>query len=126
MLNFQKRKKLESLLYSSWVLVLMVLLAGFFVYKLTGIVIKSNETNAQKRESLAELKKSQDQKASLIEALGDLETKWGSEKVVVDKFRVVKEGEGLIVILDPDENVENEKDNSKNNGWWNSFRNLFK
>ncbi|OGI96122.1 hypothetical protein A3I25_00570 [Candidatus Nomurabacteria bacterium RIFCSPLOWO2_02_FULL_42_17] len=126
MLNFQKRKKIEGLLYSPWMLVLMVLLTGFFIYKLAGIVIKSNETNAQKKESLADLNKSQNQKASLIEALEDLETQWGSERAVVDKFRVVKEGEGLIVILNPDKNVENEKNHSKDNSLWNSFRNLFK
>jgi len=55
-----------------------------------------------------------------------LETQWGSERAVVDKFRVVKEGEGLIVILNPDKNVENEKNHSKDNSLWNSFRNLFK
>src|SRR3989344_1026918 len=104
MADFQNRKKTENWFYSPLALILIALVAGFFVYKLIGIMVKGGETADKKRESLAHLEELENQKATLIESLENLETDWGSEKAIVDKFRVAKEGEGLIVILEPDEN----------------------
>ncbi len=59
-------------------------------------------TTRQKRdESYAKLQELTAHKAQVTQELGDLNTAEGTERILREKYRVGKEGEGVVVITDP-------------------------
>lgn len=90
----------KSILHAKPVLVLGLFLLILFGYNVIQIIKKSY--SVRKEKILAEERKFnlELQKRDLENSLLSIETDEGAEQVLREKFRIVKEQEGLIVIVD--------------------------
>lgn len=85
-------------------LVLAVVLTVFFIILLSSVVNliqKQRKIKVAIRELESENQVLVDKQKNLEETIGFLETEEGKEQVLRDKYRLVKPGEGLVVITDP-------------------------
>lgn len=100
MIEFQARKKLRDFLYSKITLAVLFAAFVFIAHGTYGLWLKNRETgktlNVLKNE-LAELTAKENNLASRVDAL---RTDKGIEEVIREKFKVAKEGEGVIVVVD--------------------------
>ena len=125
MKDFQKNKDTQKIIYSKPFLIGMIVLFIFLLWGVFGIWNKRNEARQKKSialGALVDLNKRQDE---LNKKIGELGTTDGTESVLRDKFRVAKEGEGLVVIVDPSTNTENTETKNPKNSFWNFWKNLF-
>jgi cell division protein FtsB len=131
MAQFQNKKTWKHLLYSKPTIVLLGILTLFFAYNVTGIIAKSRETDKNLSIALRELDSLQTQQANLQSSIDTLSSPKGIEDTIREKYRVVKDGEGLVVIVD-DKKSENPDDSSNTensaheHGFWNFVKNIFK
>lgn len=88
--------------------VLLLFFSLVAIYGFFGSVSKYSMAREKYMNSRDELEKLENNKQKLESSLSMLSTEFGEEQVIRDKFNVVKEGEGLIVIVD-------EKDSSSQN-----------
>ncbi|MEK7464000.1 MAG: septum formation initiator family protein [Patescibacteria group bacterium] len=100
MLEFQKKKKLRKILYSP---IVLLLLAIIFILLFRGVwgVYKKNRLSVQNLEQERnELERFALREKNLAASLDYLKTDQGIESEIRAKFRVVKEGEQVAVIID--------------------------
>ncbi|MEK7115623.1 MAG: septum formation initiator family protein [Patescibacteria group bacterium] len=127
MIEFQARKKLRDFLYSKITLAVLFIAFVFIAHSTYGLWLKNRETektlNVLKNE-LAELTAKENNLASRVEALG---TDKGTEEVIREKFKVAKEGEGVIVVVDQ---KEEKRSDTLTGNWFSAFfrnvKNYFK
>ena|SRR6185436_1322427 len=117
MAKFQKTKKLQNFLYSKITLTLLAILIVFFGYTLVTMIGKSRETGINKEKSLRELQTLQNREAVLNSKINDLQTDEGKEAAIRDKFGSVKEGEGVVIIPEKD----NDSTATEEKSWWERF-----
>ncbi len=131
MARFQKNKKILKVFYSR---IGLIILAFFVVYMFStviGLYKKDREVVKNKKEVRTALGILEDKKSHLEEEIGALKTDRGKEEAIREKFRVVKEGENLIVI--PEEefiapvHLEASAANaSESTGFWGFMKEWFK
>ena len=105
-------------------LVFLGIVVLFFAWSVFGLVGKMRETVENKKraeEKIIELQKS---KEKLSADISKLETEEGVEASIREKFGWVKEGEGVIVVVE-DENAD-KIEKEKSGGFFNWLRNLFR
>ncbi len=95
-----QKKKLHIILYSKTSLVILTIVAIFFIYKVWGIVGKSEEALQNKNIVQSQAKQLEARANELNNEINSLKTNQGVEDKIREKFRVVKDGEGLVVITD--------------------------
>ena len=107
--DIKKRNKFGKIAYSWPVLVLvagLIILIGKNVFE----VYKNEKTSRVNREQSEKIFASLENRSNLIATeIAALKTEKGIETEIRDKFRVVKEGEQLAIIIDSD---KNKKENS--------------
>ena len=107
--DIKKRNKFGKIAYSWPVLVLvagLIILIGKNVFE----VYKNEKTSRVNQEKSEEVFTSLENRSNLIATeIAALKTEKGIETEIRDKFRVVKEGEQLVVIINSD---QNKKENS--------------
>jgi lauroyl/myristoyl acyltransferase len=112
-------KLLRSRVFLAVVLVILVTL----ILSVIGMYQKSRETAINKRraeERLVDLKVRKERLESDIE---QIKTPIGEEQAIREKFRVAKEGEGLVVIVDE---APAEPSEEASNGFVDFFKKLFR
>ncbi len=131
MAQFQNDKIWKRLLYSKLTIVVLGVLTLFFAYNVTGIIAKSRETNKNLDIALREVDSLKSQQAQLQSGIDQLSTPQGVEDTIREKYRVVKDGEGLVVIVD-DKNKDNSIATSAGtdtpvaeHGFWNFIKKIF-
>jgi cell division protein FtsB len=126
MRNFQKKQGgIMSILQSVPVLMLLGALVIFFAYSMFDLVGKMMETSRNKEiaeRQLAELQKS---KEKLNTDIAKLNTEQGVDEIIREKFGLVKDGEGMIVIVE-DKTPGVLEAESKSDGFFSFFTNWFK
>ena len=123
MVDFYSQKKTKRVLFSPWFLTALGVVSLLFLYSAFGTLQKSRETAKNKKlaqEQLISLKEEELRLRSDIEAL---KTNDGMEKVVRSRFNVVKDGEGVILVVDAP--VPIEATHEKTGGFVNFFKNIF-
>jgi len=101
-MDFEQKRKFKKFVYSKPVLVALFLLV-FFVGKATWNVydkLEMSKLNLEKE--MRELQKLQERQAALASQIDYLQTDQGVEAEIRKKYRVVKEGEEIAVIIDDD------------------------
>ncbi len=99
MLEFRKKKKIQKILYSPIVLLILAIIFVILIRSLWGVYKKERlSTNNLLREQI-ELAKLSSREQNLASSLDDLKTELGIENEIRNKFRVVKEGEQVAVII---------------------------
>ncbi len=100
MLEFQDKKRFRRILYSRVVFAL-VLISGLFVGKATFDMYRSDNLTAEKRRIAEDELMAVKGRESLLRAqIISLKTERGVEEELREKFRVVKNGEGVIIVVD--------------------------
>ena len=125
MAEFKKNKKLKGMLFSKAILLVLFVFSVILIILLIDIIPKEINTRRNKQTVLNQLNSLKDQSLALGSQIEKLKTNDGLEEKIREKFRVVKEGEGLIVIVD-DQNSSNVALTPKTASFWNFLKNLFK
>lgn len=100
MRDFQQKKRWRSVVESWPVLILLGLLLLFFAWGVIGLFGRMQETRENRKlaeNRLTELEKKKEIFSADVAKLGSEE---GIEESIRERFPVVKEGEGLIVVVD--------------------------
>jgi hypothetical protein len=98
----------------------------FFVYNIIGIIRKSTEVRRDRIRAEENKIELEQQKIELTNKISDIETDAGAERLLREKFRIVKPEEGLVVIVDevPKQiNVEKPSGSARVKAF---FKNLFR
>ena len=124
MASFQNNKK-KNFMHSRAALsvlgILVILLGGsaLSVYEKSRDVVRNKRLAEDNLESL---KKKQ---AELKEKIDGLKTDAGMEEAIRDKYRAVKEGEGLIVIVDENASASGSRSAPPEKNWWQAVKDFF-
>ncbi len=127
MLDFKKKRKIKGILYSRFMIIVLVVIFIFFIRGVWDVYKKSsfsgyNKTIAEKRLNVLKNKKD-----SLVSKINKLKTQRGIEAKIRSKFGLVKEGEEVVFVINKDN--KNPKINNPNysiiRGWWSKFVGLF-
>ena len=125
MRNFQQKNKWKDFLQSKPVLYLFGFFVVIFIWNMFGFIKKANDTANNRRiaeEKIANLKKEKDK---LTLDIDKLKTDKGVEESIREKFGLVKEGEGVIVVVD-DKNAKNNTENNESKGFFANIMGWFK
>lgn len=100
----KNRKNLKTLIYFLFILLLLFILFVLVknIYSAYFFEKKSKETRLVSEQQFSQLEERRD---NLMENIEYLKTEKGTEAELRDKFRVAKEGEEMIVLLDSEEKV---------------------
>lgn len=109
MLDYQKKKKRNKVLYSAWMLLFLFLVSLVLVFRIVETVPKARDVLKNKDSSVAELDSLRERQTNLLAQIERLNTPKGVEEDIREKFRLAKEGEGLIVIVDEDTSKDGAK-----------------
>ena len=125
MRNLGNQNKWRSVLQSGPVLFVLFLIVLAFAWSVFGFWNKMSDTRKNRQiveAKVAELKKEQ---LRLSADISKLNTEAGVEDSIREKFGLAKEGEGLIVVVEDENEIDQEAEDDSN--WLVSFfKNLFK
>ena len=123
MADFYSQKKVKMFLYSHWFLSVLGIASLFFLYSAFSTMQKNRET--LKNRKIAELHLEELKKEDFIlnKDIESLKTNDGLERIVRSRFNVVKEGEGVIMVVDAP--IINETSDEKTSGFVNFFKKIF-
>ena len=102
------RKKRNNLWNSPLVLLVLFVILVVFAYDMVGLVEKAKDTSKKKDLILSQIEDLRSRQDSLNKDINKLNTSEGVEEIIRDKYQVVKEGEKMVVITDP-EGVDNQE-----------------
>lgn len=100
MYDFQKKRKIRKILYSPIILLTLILLLVILIRGLFGVYKKAQLSARNLERERIELEKLISREKSLASSIDYLKTEQGIEDEIRTKFRVVKEGESVAVIVD--------------------------
>ncbi len=105
MLEFQKKKKIKNILYSRFVLVIILVVLFLFFKATWDFYQKTVESNKRKERVETELLDLQKRKENLQKKINSLNSPVGVEQELRERFDLVKEGEQTILIGDEKKNT---------------------
>lgn len=117
MLEFHEKRKLRSILLSLPMLLVLLVIVFGLAYAAWNVYEKERATRGKWQERRVELEGLRAREALLEEEIERLGTKRGVEEEVRKTFDVVKEGERVIVIVDPPERREDVAVSDKASFW---------
>jgi len=117
MFGFYEKRRLKHILFSKVTLLILGVAVAFFVTAVWDVYQKAQETAVKRAQREAELAELQEREAMLRSELDRLSTARGLEEEIRGRFEVVREGEGIIVIVDPSEE-ESQVAAAKEAGFW--------
>ncbi len=125
MFDFFERRKFRRLMYSKVALLCLLFVVVFLAKGVWDVYSKEREASRLVRERQAELKDIEARQTALVAELKKLSTARGIEEELRQKYEVAREGEKVIVLVDPPkEDSPHATESSK--GFWGWFKSLFK
>ena len=106
MAEFQKKQNKNKLIYSPLMLFGLLVIVLIFMYNMIELVEKSRETAKKRDLMIKNIESLQARENAIKNEIANLETEKGAEEAVREKYRVVKEGEKMVVIVDQEANAE--------------------
>ena len=103
MLEYQQKRKIKKRFYSRTVLIGLFIIALLFAKATWSVYQKKLESERNEKKAAAELADLEKRQQGLSVDINRLQTKTGVEKEIRDKFSVVKPGENMIVIVEPNQ-----------------------
>ncbi len=122
MSKFERKKNVRRLLYSTPFLLLLLIITIAFSRGVIHAYQKANEARAGLAEARHELKTEKERQQFLESELARLKSERGKEEEVRNKFRVAKEGENMVIIVDDSASTTGSGHNTNS---WQRFLNLF-
>lgn len=124
MKNFQEKRRFRAILESRPILIFLFILTLVFAWSVFGFIGKAEEASKNKKIVEDKILELQKQKERLSSDIQNLQTNKGQEEAVREKFGLVKEGEGLIVVV-TDKNQPEVKELEKK-GFFSFLKNMFR
>jgi cell division protein FtsB len=115
-----KKKEEYSFWYSPLSIVILFIIFSFLVYKVIDLIKKEKETAEKKELILDEIDELRKREDILNKDISKMQTEDGIEDAIREKYKVVKEGEKMVVIVDNRDQISLEKDMGVDNsfiGW---------
>ena len=109
MRDFQQKKRWRNIVESRPVLIFFGLLLLFFAWGVIGLMGKMKMTIENRKIAENKFADLQKKKESFSADVAKLNSQSGIEESIRERFPVVKEGEGLIVVVDEKEKSEEQK-----------------
>jgi len=107
MIEFNSKNK-YNFWHSPLVLFILFCILVLFVYNIIGLIDKERETSNKKELILTQIETLRARENNLNTDIEKLKTEEGVEETIREKFQVVKEGEKMVVIVDPEKDVLNQ------------------
>jgi cell division protein FtsB len=124
MLEFQNKRKLRKILYSKTVIFFLAVCAVLFIKAAWNVYTKERASAEYLTQTQSQINKLTEQKAGLSQSVATLGTPEGVEAQIRNKFRMVKNGESIAVIVD-DQSGSSSLDTATllntNKSWWQRF-----
>lgn len=122
--RIKEERFINQLIRSPFSYVVLIFLIALFSYSAVGTYKKSRLAKTKTEQVEAELQRLQKQEEGLRSSLEDMNTDYGLEKALREKFGIVREGETSIIIIEPEEDsVPDETDENK--GIFHFLREIF-
>ena len=136
MREFERKRKMESTLYSPAVIVVLILLIIFIGHSVLSAYQKSEYSTQEADRLQARLESLKNEKERLANSYKFINTKEGIEAELRSKYRVASQGEKVAIIIDTpkpdsgkvlnkvkemDESVSKEGSNEEFVPWWRSI-----
>jgi cell division protein FtsB len=107
MIEFEYKKKIKKRLYSKTVLLILFIIIIFLAQSTWSVYKKSSLSRQNMEKAKGDLMRLQNRHSTLSVEIEKLQTEQGIEEEIRNKYRLVKEGESVAVIIDgEDDNVE--------------------
>lgn len=113
MQHFRKKQQFKRRLYSKLVLILLFVALLFVAHGTWGIFQKARQSKQLLERAQAEKAELAEKQAAIEYRIDRMKTQTGIEEEIRSKFDVAREGEQLIVIVENEEEVEIEEEESK-------------
>ena len=121
MQEFQQKKKIRKILYSPITLTILAIIFMVLVRGVYGVYIKEKISSNNLEQEKNELAKLEEREKSLAASFDYLKTDQGVENEIRTKFRAVKEGEKVSVIVDENVPTTTNTATSTHGFWYNLF-----
>ncbi len=108
MFDFHEKRKLRSLFYSKPVSVILFVLAILLSFSAYNRYTVAGDMKDKLEAKRAELQKLEDRAQSLETKVEYLENERGVEEEIRNRFDVAKEGEQVVILIDPEKKEESE------------------
>jgi hypothetical protein len=125
MVEFNKKKTYKRYVYSPLSLILLFLILILLIKALWGLYSKERLSATLLEREQAELSRTLERKKELANAVDYLKTDRGIEAEIRSKFRVVKEGESVAVIIGDEKTNATTTSTSTPSSLWQKFIGLF-
>jgi len=104
----------------------IVLIGLFILFTYSAVVTYKNSRIAgqKTRQVETDLERLRNQEINLTTSLNDMNTSFGVEKSLREKFGIIKEGEVAVIVIEEEEEPE-ESVEGENKGFWGFLRNIF-
>ncbi len=122
--HIRKERWLNKVIRHPFTYVVLISLALLFSYSAIATYQKSKIAKQKTRQVESELEKLKDQEASLANSLNDMNSPFGVEKSLREKFGIIKDGEKSIIIIEPQEEI-NDVIEKENKGFFEFIKNIF-
>ena len=116
-MSLHKKKKLQRFLYSPLTIVPLALLVGLLGSTVWSAYTKDRDTRLKRDKQVMELEALNTRATALDEEIERLSSERGREEEIRSKFEVAKEGERVIVIVNPIEEKEEAEREAQPNFW---------
>lgn len=103
MRNFQQKKRWRNIVESWPVLILLGILLLFFAWGIIGLARRMQVTRENRQIAENKLHELQQKREAFSADVAKLNSQSGIEESIRERFPVVKEGEGLIIVVDEKE-----------------------
>ena len=124
MLEFQQKRKIRKILYSPVSLILLAVIAVFLVRGVWNVYQKESASQDYLNQAHDELSKVSATEDQLSDSVAALQTTQGIETDIRHKFRVVKPGEQIAIIVDSSASTS-EATTSVKAGFWQGVEHFF-
>ncbi|MEK7607728.1 MAG: hypothetical protein AAB484_02295 [Patescibacteria group bacterium] len=124
MKEFQERRRFRKLLHSRYVIAILFILCillGRAVWNMYGKYEKSKTIAERTKVEFSALEK---REKLLNQGITDLNTNLGKEREIRERFRVVKEGERMIVLVE-NESLSESISSIAWKSWWDKLSGFF-
>ena len=125
MRKFQQKREWRDILQSKPVLILLGFIIIAFTWNVYGLLTRMQETVKNRKIEEDKITGLRERKDKLTADINNLKTENGVEENIRDKFGLVKDGEGMVVVVD-DKDQANAVKAAQSSGFWSFLKNLFK
>ncbi len=122
--HIRKERFMSRLIRSPFSYVVLIVFILIFSISAVGTYKKSRIAKQKTKQVEAQFQSLVEQEAHLKSSLEDMNTEYGMEKALREKFGIVKEGEVSVIIVDPKEE-EKVDDKKEKGGLFNFIKRIF-